>query len=155
MDGESGPVSYKLQFANSVRDNDLAADDSPEVVLFERGMNDVFDIELIIGGTFENPLYSSALRVDSRDFSDLDFRINTTEIGGAQRVGVAGFDLNDWGVEEAFGFRLTQVSGGPDIAGFFASGEEQQFGDVPVPVGGSVWLLLVAAVGGLWRSLVR
>lgn len=149
-DGESGGHAFKVAFANSIVDNDNGVDGLPEIVIFERGRNDVFDVELIIGGDFDTPVLSSALRIDSGDFADLGLRVDTTEISGSQALGVAGFDLNDWGLssgEDVFGFVLTRVSGGPDIGGFFAAGESVQFsdpisgaGEVPLPA--SIWLML-------------
>lgn len=140
-DGESGTHSYKVLFRNGILDNDNGIDPIPEIVFFERGRNDVFTIELILGGSFEAPVLSAPLRIDSGDFYDLGMRVNTTEIGGTQTLGVAGFDLNDWGLDAgqiAFGFVFT--GGGADLSGVFASGDEQQFVP-PIPLPAGIWLM--------------
>jgi len=161
MDGEeTGGFSYKALFASGIRDNDSGLDDVPELVFIERGMNDVFDVELIIGGTFDNPVFSDTLRFSSADFWDSGIAVDTTEIGRAQTLGIGGVDLSAFGLgaeDTAFGFMLTRVSGGPDMSGFFLSSADGGFQDpldqpspIPLPAG---FPLLLAGLGGLW--LVR
>lgn len=154
-DGEGqATTSFKVLFANGIVDNDDGVDDAPEIVLFERGRNDVFQISLIIGGTFENPILSNALTINSATFADMGISANTTEIGRAQTIGVGGFDLNDWGLAPGttvFGFVYT--GSGADLSGIFASGQEDQFvpplpevGVIPLPASA---LLLLGGLGGL------
>ena len=153
-DGESGQHSYKVLFANGILDNDNGIDSIPEIVFFERGRNDVFTIELIVGGNFENPVLSDPLEINSSMFSDVGLNVNTREINGSQILGVAGYDLNDWGLssgEAAFGFVFT--GGGADLSGIFASGEVGQFvppATVPLPAG--LWLLGGALGAAGWAS---
>lgn len=163
-DGESRPFTYKVSFANGITDNDAAVDDIPEIVFYERGRNDVFTISLIIGGTFEFPVLSDPLEIRSADFFDTGLRVNTQEISRAQVLGVAGFDLNDWGIAAgttAFGYLLD--GSGADFAGVFASGETEQFTDpipkasalpalTPVPLPAGVWLLGGALGAAGWAS---
>lgn len=157
-DGEGGAShSFKVAFGSSVSDNDDGVDMVPEIVMFERGRNDTFDISLMIGGSLETPVLSAPLRISSNSFADVGLRVNTTEIGGAQTLGVGGFDLNDWGVAagtEVFGFVYSGT--GADLAGIFGSGELSQFGTpapltdvapVPLPAGGGLLIAGLVALG--------
>lgn len=158
-DGEGPDFSFKVLFQNGLTDdNPGAGDQVPELIFVERGLNDTFDVELILGGSFENPVLSDPLRIDSGDFWSSGLSVNTTEISDAQELGVGGFDLNDWGLsggETVFGFLLTGVQGGPDLNGFFLSAEdpgrfvdplEPPVSQVPLPA--SI-LLLLSALGVL------
>lgn len=157
-DGESGKFSFKVLFSEGLTDNDLGVDDVPELVFVERGMNDVFDVQLIIGGTFEDPKLSKKLRIDSKNFWNSGIKVDTTEIGSAQTLGFGGFDFNDFGLrdgETVLGFELSVVKGGPDFNGFFlASDDPYRFLDnelappaeVPLPAG---LPLLLTGIGAL------
>ena len=126
-DGERGDFSFQVEFSKAVFDNDTADDDTPEVVLFERGGNDRFTLELMVDGTFENPGFSSPLTVDSSEWWNTGIAVNTLEIDDAQDVFAGGFDLNDFGLsngEAAFGMRITAKNAGPDLNGFFLSSED-------------------------------
>jgi len=152
-DGESGAFSFKVEFARSITDNAAGVDDVPELVIFERGMNDVFDVSLMVGGTFENPVFSDTLRISSRDFWDTGIDVNTREIDGAQGLGVGGFDLDDFGLsfgDAVFGLSLTRVSGGADISGLFLSDAGPGGGTPntnPVPLPGGLPLILGGFAG--------
>lgn len=152
--GGDEPSSFKVEFAQSLSFDDVGNDGLPDVLFFERGMNDIFDVELITGGTFENPVYSDTVRINSGDFVSAGFSINTVEIANAQEMGVGGFDLADFGLgsgDTAFGFRLAEQEGtGPDLGGFFLSAEDPEIFGPPlsvaaVPLPASLWMLL----GGL------
>jgi hypothetical protein len=164
IDGEDsdqpGFFSFRLLFSAGLLDNDTAPDDIPEIVLFERGRNDVFTLELILGGTPASPVLSDPLTVNSADFAEAGFSIDTTEIGGAQGMGVGGLDLNDFelsGGEIVYGFVFTQVSGGPDLGGAFLSGADgfapplDPDTAVPLPAAGTMLLGGLAALGTLAR----
>jgi hypothetical protein len=152
IDGEGGAASYKLGFSAGITDDSPgdAADGSPEIVLFERGRNDVFSLSLIVGGTFGTPVLSAPLEIDSATFADVGLRVDTTEIGGAQSLGVAGFDLDEWGIAPgASVFGYVYEGSGADLAGAFATGAPAAFVDpLPdiepsvVPLPGGVVLLL-------------
>lgn len=160
-DGEGGTTQFKVLFSNGLYDNDVGADLVPELVFFERGMNDVFDVELIIGGAFDDPIYSEAVRVDSADFWDTGISVDTVEINGAQEIGAGGLDLTDFGLgagEAAYGFRLTYVSGGPDLNGFFLSAENPAdfidplpVSEVPLPAAAPLFLTALAGLAALRR----
>jgi len=150
--------SFKTSFTNSLAFNDVGKDSLPDLVLFERGGNDVFAIALIIGGSFETPVYSDTVTINSRSFADAGFEINTKEIGGAQKMKVGGFDLADFGLvngDSAFGFRLT-TTGGPDLGGFFLKTADTPLGDPisAVPLPASVWFLL-SALGASYGAARR
>lgn len=124
-DGESGGYQFKMLFADGLSDDQPGvADLVPELIFFERGMNDAFDVELILGGTFENPIYSAAVNVSSADFWDTGLDIDTTEIAAPQSLGAGGLDFDVFGLAIdaiVYGMRITVTSGGPDLNGFFLS----------------------------------
>jgi hypothetical protein len=162
-DGETGSFAFKVLFqAGLMDDNPGSLDAVPELVFFERGRNDTFSIEVIIGGTFGAPLYSAPFALSSSAFWPSGISVDTTEIGGAQEIGVAGIDLNDFGLGDgavAYGFRLTVTNSGPDLNGFFLSTEDPanflpplDATSVPVP---SPLLLLLAGLGGIAASRRR
>jgi len=162
-DGEGGLLAFKVLFQAGLMDNDpLSLDTVPELVFFERGMNDSFDIEVIVGGTFDDPLYSGRFSVSSNAFWPSGISVNTTEIDDAQQIGVAGIDLNDFGLGAgaiAYGFRLTVTAGGPDLNGFFLSTDDPAnflppLDATPMPLPSSL-LLMLAALGGIATSARR
>jgi len=159
-EGENGALAFKVLFQAGLMDNDPSSLDAvPELVFFERDMNDSFDIEVIVGGTFDDPLYSDPFSVNSGDFWPSDISVNTTEIGDAQEIGVAGIDLNDFGLGAgaiAYGFRLTVTAGGPDLNGFFLSTDDPAnflppLDATPMPLPSSLLLMLVG-LGGIATS---
>lgn len=149
-DGESGgSFHFRATFSQSLIDNDEAVDDIPELVFFERGLNDDFDIRVITGGSFANPTLSPWLSTSSKDFFNTGIRVDTKEIKRAQSIGVGGFDLNAFGLDvgdRAYGFELRAFDGeGPDLNGFFLSAEDSgNFGGAlaPVPLPAGLLLLL-------------
>jgi len=147
-DGEGqAQTSFKMAFSQSLAFDDVGGNALPDILFFERGGNDVFDVSLIVGGTFETPLYSTALTIDSGNFEKAGFKINTLEINNAQDMYVGGFDLGAFGLaagDSAFGFKL-ETNDGPDLGGFFLTAEDgTTFGPplAPVPLPASLWLLL-------------
>ncbi|MCF8005472.1 MAG: VPLPA-CTERM sorting domain-containing protein [Chromatiaceae bacterium] len=161
-DGENdtgSSFSFKVLFDGSLAFNDVGGDDLPDLVFFERGLNDEFVVDLIIGGSFANPIYSAALTIDSSDFWDTGFEIDTMEISNAQKMGVGGFDLSDWQLSadtDVFGFRLSALDrSGPDLGGFFLAAEDpDDFGPSLVPLPATVWMLL-PGIGFLGFSAAR
>mgnify|MGYP006432385741 CR=1 FL=1 len=159
-DGENdsgSSFSFKILFDGSLAFDDVGGDNRPDLVFFERGLNDEFVVDLIIGGSFANPIYSDPLNlltIDSGNFWDTGFQINTVEISGAQPMGVGGFDLSDWQLSpgtDVFGFRLSaEDTSGPDLGGFFLAAEDPNdfgpslpdFDPSPVPLPPTVWMLL-------------
>jgi len=161
-DGEGGgSFTFRALFSASLTDNASGPDSVPEIVFFERGLNDSFDVRLIVGGSFANPVFApTTVRVSSGDFWDTGIDVNTVEIDSAQPVGAGGLDLDDFGVtamQAAFGFELSNANGtGPDLNGFFLAAEDPtRFGDPlePVPLPASVAGLLAAL--GLLRLVSR
>lgn len=162
-DGESGTFAYRALFSASLRDNEAGLDGVPELIFFERGMNDLFDVALILGGDLANPVLSAALRISSRDFWDTGIDVDTMEIGGGQSLGVGAYDIDAWGVEEGaavYGLELTRVSGGPDMAGFFLTAEDPErfsdplqpprFAPTAVPLPPSLLLFAASLLGMSW-----
>lgn len=95
-DGEGGATySLRVAFKNWIRDNNNGVDGVSEIVMFERGRNDNFNVRLITGGTFDLPVVTDPLSISSSDFADVGFRVNTREIGVPQTLGVGAYDLND------------------------------------------------------------
>jgi hypothetical protein len=149
-DGENSTgssFSFKVLFDGSLAYDAVGGDALPDLVFFERGLNDVFDVELIIGGSFAHPIYSAVRTIDSKDFNKTGFKINTVEIKSAQDMGVGGFDLEDFGLsgtDIAYGFRLSaEGKSGPDLGGFFlAAADPNDFGPSLVPLPATAWMLL-------------
>lgn len=153
-DGESGGFQFIALFQAGLKDDDPSMlDGIPELIFFERGRNDAFRVEVIVGGTFESPVYAGAfVDVDSRNFWPTGISVNTKEIGSAQEIGVAGIDLNDFGLgadDIAYGFRLSVLSGGPDLNGFFLSTEDPSSFLPPLgaPIPPSSLLTLIGLAG--------
>ena len=138
-DGSTGaPVtaSVDLLFQKGIRDNNASADNQPELVFFERGANSQYRIQLIIGGTWDNPtLATKYVDVDSSNSSQAwnsGEYILTHEIAdgnpsaSGQELAISGFDLSDFGLttnDAVYGVRITSLnSSGVDIFGAFATG---------------------------------
>lgn len=159
-DGEGGGrFSFRVLFAQSLTDNAFGADDRPEIVIFERGQNDRFDVRLLTGGTFDDPELSDWLQIDSREFADTGVFVDTVEIASAQEIGVGGFDLDQFGLAQGarvFGLEMrTRDGSGPDLNGMFLTADDSaRFGPTmtPVPVTHS-GLLLGFSVAAFLGSL--
>jgi hypothetical protein len=144
-DGE-GEQAYELQliFNQGISDNDNSNDNAPEIVLFERGINDnAIEVELITGGTFDNPTISgSTFSEPSSNYDDTGLNLNTDEINNAQDLGIIGLDLSeDFGLnngETVFGVQITSTDGGADInSALLASQDPSRFEDVPNSLSGT------------------
>lgn len=154
-DGEGGDgFWFRASFTHSLVDDIFGIDTQPEIVLFERGLNDEFDIRLITGGSFYDPITSDWLTTDSRDFSRTGIYVDTVEIGGPQELGVGGFDLDEFGVaegERVYGLEIrTNGNSGPDLNGLFMTAESVDLmgpGLTPVPVQSSTLFLGLSALG--------
>lgn len=157
-DGENNPgssFSFKVLFNGSLALKDVGGDGLPDIVFFERGLNDTFFVDLIIGGSFANPVYTSAIQINSSDFRDTGIDIDTVEINNPQSLGAGGFDLSTFGLANgdiAYGFRLSANDrSGPDLGGFFLAAENpNDFGPSLVPAPQTLWMLL-AGLGLLVR----
>lgn len=94
-DGEAGGFGYRLVFDQALSDNNTSSDNVPEIILFERGLNDQnTEVEVITGGTFDNPTLSNTVSVSGGDFAKTGISINTVEIRDSQKLGIVGIDLN-------------------------------------------------------------
>ncbi len=164
-DGEGGGIfSFKAAFSQSLVDNMFGLDAQPELVLFERGRNDRFDMRLITGGSFEDPNVSDWLAVDSRQFAPSGIHVDTVEIASPQEIGVGGFDIDQFGVPggtRVYGLEIRSRDGtGPDLNGMFLTAETAaSLGPplLPVPVETSALLSSMSALGMLmgWAWLAR
>lgn len=124
IDGEDGgSFSYDLIFQNGIVDNNSAADQVPELVFFERGVNSDFSVQAITGGPINSPQLSNPVTVTSDDMLATGRYIDTIEITGGQQLGVAGLDLNDFAVgsNPVYGIRVSSARNGPDMYGHFAT----------------------------------
>jgi hypothetical protein len=148
-DGEdTNGVDYTIQFIfdQGITDNSNVTDNSPEIIFFERGVNSDIRVELITGGTFENPTLSSSLEIlgsgSNNDFVGTGVSVNTIEISNDQEIAVAGIDLNDFGLKSGeiiYGAQITSIGGGgADLNGAFLSSEDpNRFTDVPSSLSGT------------------
>ena len=157
-DGEGGSgFSFKAAFSQSLIDNSFGLDAQPELVLFERGLNDQFDVRLMTGGSFAEPAMSDWLAVNSEDFARSGIYVDTVEIGGPQEIGVGAFDLDQFGLAEetpVYGVEIRSQNGsGPDLNGLFLTAETAALIGpslvLPVPVNTSTWFLGLSALGML------
>lgn len=136
-DGEGGDAFwFRASFTQSLTDNQYGTDDRPELVVFERGLNDRFDIRLITGGSFEAPLLSDWLEVDSRQFARSGVYVDTVEIGGAQEIGVGGFDLDQFNLDagaKVYGLEIrAEGRAGPDLNGMFLTADDASRFEAPL-----------------------
>lgn len=110
-DGEGQSASsFITTFTRSLSYADVGGDALPDILFFERGGNDEFEVSLITGGTFDAPIFSRSLSIYSGDFAPTGLSIDTMEISSAQELYVGGYDLEDFGLGEgdtAYGFMLT------------------------------------------------
>ena len=133
-DGEGGGSVTNFIFANGVIDNDSSLDDSPEIVLFERGNNDTTTIRAITGGTFDNPVLTGSVTITPDDMWNTGISIDTVEISNVQELAAIGIDLNDFGITDSntivYGLQI-ETEGG-DFGGFFQAAEDpdSQFSEV-------------------------
>lgn len=156
VDGEGPDYAIDLIFTQGVIDNrPNRLDNTPELTFFERGMNSSFGIQVILGGTLQNPILSDRFDVIYTSLWDSGIDIDTIEIGSPQRLGAVGIDLNEFrvggvpiGNAPVFGVRITSINNtGADMYGIFAvSNDPNRFVDLPpglqgVPEPGSSTLL--------------
>ncbi|WP_242649073.1 exosortase-dependent surface protein XDP2 [Cognatiyoonia sediminum] len=150
-DGEgNSEFSFQLLFAQSLVDNAYGEDEIPELVIFERGLNDDFDIRLILGESAGEYTYSDWLQTSSKLYFDTGIRVDTVEINSSQSIGVGGYDFDMFGLPEGqavFGMELRTTNGsGPDLNGFFlTAADPDSFGPelTPVPLPAAGWMLIV------------
>ncbi len=123
VDGEGPPFTFDVIFSSGVLDNDFGADSVPEFVLLERGFNSAYSLRAIIGGTTENPIYSSAVNVPISAQQGTGIWIDTNEIGAAQELASYGVDASSFGISVGtaiYGLSITSTgSGGADITAQF------------------------------------
>ncbi|MEL6768623.1 MAG: exosortase-dependent surface protein XDP2 [Pseudomonadota bacterium] len=156
-DGEGGGgYGFRLAFENGLTDNIVGDvnDGLPELIFFERGLNDVFTVRLITGGTFETPEFApTSVQLDSRDFFNSGISIDTTE-ATPQNLGIGGLDLDNFNLDAgavAFGIEITSGAG-PDLTGLLlATDDPSRFEDplplAPVPLPGAFFLLMGGLAG--------
>jgi len=128
VDGEGQNYTLRFAFDKGVIDNDPGPDNQPEVIFFERGLNSDTRIQLITGGTFENPELSDVLVISRGELIDSGISIDTVEIGGGQALGVVGVDLSEFSgggfdpaTDAVFGMDFGSAGGGADLFGGIAA----------------------------------
>ncbi len=151
IDGEGGPFQLTFIFQSSVSDSHPLVDDPrPEVLMFERGLNSNWQVEAIVGGTIDSPIFApvpvvlDVTRNIAGTANDTDpwpsgIFIETSEITPSnQQLGAVAIDLNAfWGGGVAgtiYGLRVTTVDNtGPDLYGIFGLARDPviQFGPIP------------------------
>lgn len=85
---DSGKFKINLFFEEAVR----------SLFFWERGMNSILGIQAI--DTTGNVL-GNFLEINSRNWANAGFKINTTEVSGSQKVGSLGVTTKDLGVSNA------------------------------------------------------
>lgn len=169
VDGEDAAnYSYNLIFQQGIVDNNSAVDQTPELVLFERGRNSDFSVQAITGGTSDSPTFSSnTISVARGNMAATGIYIDTSEIGNGQELGVVGFDLNDFGSlatinapgnNTLYGIRVTSLNNsGADMYGQFLTAQNtSNLRPVPrqlVPFNFSPGLGILAL--GAWAAIAQ
>lgn len=158
VDGEGPAFTFDVIFENGVLDNDAGSDLVPELVFLERGFNSSYSLRAIIGGTQDNPIYSSSVSVSVSDQQGTGIYINTNEIGSGQQLAAYGIDASDFGLtagQAIFGVSITSTGGtGADItAQFITAASPDLIEELPpeldnpaVPEPSGVLLLLLGLV---------
>ena len=135
---DSGNFVLDLNFAKAV-DN---------IFIWERGMNSQLDIQALDANG--NEIGNKVQLSNSRNWDNAGFKLDTAEIGRAQKVGSIGVSLADLGISDAFinSLRVTskgKAYNGPDFK-VMGSVAEEQPQEVPEP---SALIGLGAVVAGL------
>lgn len=116
IDGEGRTFSMDLKF-DSLITGDLRSLDS--LFFWERGMNSDLTIQAIneAGSLIGNVLRLDRKNKEGSTQKDAGFKIDTMEIGGAQKVGSWGVSLADLNVQSLRGVRVSadRGHGGPDF----------------------------------------
>jgi hypothetical protein len=156
IDGEgAGEGVFTVTFEDSLAFDDVGGNDLADIVFFERGGNDAYTIELIVGRAGGRYVFSDALVTGSTDYWDSGLQTDTVEIDNTQTIHVGGYDFSSFGLgsgDVVSGFRLTATEGnGPDFAGFFlitddAGSFRPAISPVPLPAG---LTLMLGALGCL------
>lgn len=124
IDGEDQNFTIDLDFIRGVIDDDPLLDTTPEIIIFERGLNSDVDIRLLLadGGL------TDTVFVSRTDFVDTGFDLDTLEIPRSQALGIVGLDLNEFsggGFDPAsdtvIGVRFGSAGNGADIFGVFGT----------------------------------
>ena len=147
-EGDGTPVTLSLIFERPLLD--ATADPTPEIVLFERGMNDRFTLSPILAGPGGGTTTAPGVTIDSANFMATGLRVDTREIGAAQELGVGGIDLGLFALAPGTPILGLEVAAagaeGPDLKGIFLTGDVAA---VPLPATGG--LLLGALAFLAWR----
>lgn len=161
IDGEGASYTIDYFFDVTVTDNDLASDQLPEFLFFERGLNSGIIVQAIVGGDVDTPvLGGTAFTLGVSDFNATGIYTDTSEIGSGQELGVAGLDLTDLdiGTSTVLGLRVTSLGDtGADISGIFVTADQPntQFSPNPVVPEPSTFLsLLFGLIFILFRKRV-
>lgn len=142
IDGENEDYLVQMVFENGIVDNDPNTDIAPELIFFERGVNSDFRVQLILGGTWVNPVLSDPVDILRSQLWATGISINTIEINNAQELGAVGIDLNDFKVNgvdlapgsAAYGVRIRSLNdSGADLYGSFLAASDPGTQYVPVP----------------------
>lgn len=128
---DRGSFQMKLTFSQAVSN----------VFLWERGMNSTLRIQGLIG----DQAVGNILALNSKNWGYAGYQIDTTEIGGAQRVGSLGISLDDLGLGEFITGLLVMTDGskgdnGPDfkVAGEAAVPEPFTMTGLALGLGGMI-----------------
>jgi len=125
VDGEDENFRLQIVFENGIRDNNgSAVDPTPEIIIFERGLNSDVAIQLLL----EDGGVTDELTIPANAFRDSGINADTVEINGGQPMGVVGIDLNEFTgagfnptTDVVVGARFGSAGGGADIFGVFGT----------------------------------
>ncbi len=127
--GTAGAIDYtfRLLFQEGIVDGSSAADNVPELIIFERGVvgstQSDYTVRAIIGGTLTNPTFApTTVTVLRANQTPSGIVINTIDSTAAEQINVAGIDINEFGIANSnqaiYGIEFTSINGsGADIFG--------------------------------------
>ncbi len=139
IDGEGTPYTLDLIFQRGINDdNSSAVDNIPELIFLERGANSIYNVQVITGGTFLNPIFApNTITINSGNAAQAratGYYIDTVEIPGGQQLAATGLDLNSFfngTASTIYGVRITDTNGADLYGNFLSAASTSQF--VPVP----------------------
>lgn len=133
--GTAGAIDYtfRLLFQEGIVDGSSAADNVPELIIFERGVvgstQSDYTVRAIIGGTLTNPTFApTTVTVLRANQTPSGIVINTIDSTAAEQINVAGIDINEFGIANSnqaiYGIEFTSINGsGADIFGIALTAE--------------------------------
>ncbi|MEA5620701.1 exosortase-dependent surface protein XDP2 [Cronbergia sp. UHCC 0137] len=149
---DTGKFKMNVNFASAITADSTGLDN---LFFFERGKNSQLKIQAL---NATGSLIGNAMTLNSANFGDAGYSIDTLEIGGSQTVGSFGVSLASLGVNSLYGLQLISESNfnGPD---FKVIARQSVVAPQEIPEPGNIAALALLTVGALGllkkKSLVQ